>query len=306
MDVKLHDFPLHGIHHHIFLLANYCKKRNIQEPKAKQLIYDKFHQSEQRRPLQPNEVEQAVETAYRKKSSYSLSQKREGEVNLPRFSKTTDGGLWNNEMPMPPDVFDYSFTKRAIQSAPWSLVDMFEDSPLKLTGCETGEIISMLFEPDELVCCGTVNNFETLTTREWSSRSAIAEQIVPNSMRARLGINKSNKESVRCRDTIGLRKFLVVESDKEELSMDDKASVLRYLRDELDAKLKMVVHSGSESLHGWYKSSGNNLIDWEFMRLACKLGADKRMWLPEQLARSPNAIRSKNNKKQVCLYFDPL
>ena len=43
----------------------------------------------------------------------------------------------------------------------------------------------------------------------------------------------------------------MVESDKEELSMDDKASVLRYLRDELDAKLKMVVHSGSESLHGW-------------------------------------------------------
>ena len=88
--------------------------------------------------------------------------------------------------------------------------------------------------------------------------------------------------------------------------MDDKASVLRYLRDELDAKMKMVVYSGSESLHGWYKSSGNNLIDWEFMRLACKLGADKRMWLPEQLARSPNAIRSNNNKKQVCLYFDPL
>ena len=67
--------------------------------------------------------------------------------------------------------------------------------PLKLTGCETGEIISLLFEPDELVCCGTVNNLETLTT-SWSGHpsGAIAEQIVPNSMRARLGINKSNKE----------------------------------------------------------------------------------------------------------------
>ena len=29
----------------------------------------------------------------------------------------------------------------------------------------------------------------------------------------------------------------------------------------------MVVHTGGKSLHGWFKSTGDSHLDWEFMRL---------------------------------------
>jgi hypothetical protein len=41
------------------------------------------------------------------------------------------------------------------------------------------------------------------------------------------------------------------------------------------------------------------------MEFACLLGADRRMWLPEQLARLPNAVRIKNKLVQKTYYFDP-
>ena len=41
------------------------------------------------------------------------------------------------------------------------------------------------------------------------------------------------------------------------------------------------------------------------MRVACVLGADPRMWLPEQLARTPNAMRGQSGKQQKTYYFDP-
>lgn len=305
MDVELYDFPLNGIHQHTLRLANYCRKRNIPEKRAISLINQKFSEVKQRRPFQPNEVEQAVDKAYHGDFSYSSMQGRHGEDISSGFSKQSPEGHWNNEMPMPPKEFDFSFTKEVIEATPWTLDDMMEDSPLDLSECKTPEIISMIYEPDELVCCGTVKVFETLTAREWLSRPDIAEQVVPNSMRGKEGMNKKGQQSVRCRDATGPRKFLVVESDEKGLSFDDQASVLRCLRDEINAKLKMVVYSGSSSLHGWFESSGNNLTDWDFMNLACKLGADRRMWLPEQLSRSPNAINPKSKKRQVCLYFDP-
>ena len=87
----------------------------------------------------------------------------------------------------------------------------------------------------------------------------------------------------------------MIESDREEQSFDDKASIIRHLRDGVGAELKMVVHSGGKSLHAWFKSSGNNLTDWKFMQFACELGADKEMWRPEQFTRTPNAVSSKYN-----------
>ena len=41
-----------------------------------------------------------------------------------------------------------------------------------------------------------------------------------------------------------------MESDDEGISLDDKASLIRFLRDQVGAELGMVVHSGGKSLHG--------------------------------------------------------
>ena len=43
-------------------------------------------------------------------------------------------------------------------------------------------------------------------------------------------------------------------------------------------------------------------IDWDFMQLACRLGADPRMWLPEQLARTPNAEIQKSTSTKMSLH----
>ena len=151
----------------------------------------------------------------------------------------------------------------------------------------------------------SVSKFKTLRTEEWLKERDVGEQIVPNPSRVKVGINKQGKPSEHCRDATSDRKYMVVESDDESLSFDEKASVLRYLRDRAGAELKMVVHTGGKSLHGWFKSTGDSHLDWEFMRVACLLGADRRMWLPEQLARTPNAVRLSNGAEQKCYHFDP-
>ena len=67
----------------------------------------------------------------------------------------------------------------------------------------------------------------------------------------------------------------------------------------------MVVHTAGKSLHGWFVASPDESVNWKFMKLACLLGADPRMWLPEQLARLPNAKRIKKQLIQKTYYFDP-
>jgi len=301
----LRDYPVNGIHHHHMVLANYCKHREVPEQEAVALLYQKFYASHQRRSLQPNEIERAVATAYRSGSRISFKKMGKEVIVQQVFTKTSEGSLWNNEMPLPNSKVKPQFICKAIKLTPWALEDMFEDSPLRVCDCKPSEILQMLYDPNDLLCCGSVSNFNTRTARDWLSASEIGEQIVPNPSRLAVGISKSGKPSAHCRDATGQRKYIVIESDEGNQSFDDKASIIRYLRDEVRAELKMVVHSAGKSLHAWFKSSGNHHTDWEFMQLACKLGADRRMWLPEQLARTPNAIRGKSNLRQKCLYFDP-
>ena len=52
-------------------------------------------------------------------------------------------------MPMPPVSLIF-LLKEVIEDTPWTVDDMMEDSPLDLSECKTPEIISMIYEPDEL------------------------------------------------------------------------------------------------------------------------------------------------------------
>ena len=303
---NLKDYPTNGIHHHHMALANYCKGMGIDQNEAIRLIYLKYQEKPQRRELQKNEIENAVAKAYNSPCiTIKTIGKGQGIVVTPKFVKTSENSYWNKDMPLPKVEASPLAISRAIKGSPWSLVDMFEDSPHRPWGCKPAEIINMLFDPEELVCCGSVRRFMALPAKEWLNITDIGDQIVPNPSRVNVGINMNGNPSQHCRDATGRRKYIVVESDDESLSFDEKASVIRYLRDEARAKLKMVVHTGGKSLHGWFKATGDSHIDWEFMRIACLLGADPRMWLPEQLARTPNAIRLSNGAKQKCYHFDP-
>jgi len=302
----LKDYPTNGIHHHLMVLAIYCKGRGIDQSEAIRLMYLKYQEKAQRRELQKNEIENAVAKAYNSLGiTIKTIGKGQGIVVTPKFVKTSEDSYWNKDMPLPKVEASPLAIKRAIKVTPWSLDDMLKDSPQKCFDSKPAEIINKLFEEEELVCCGSVMKFRTLTAKEWISVPDIGDQIVPNPSRVKVGTNMKGNPSQHCRDATGRRKYIVVESDDESLSFDEKASVLRYLRDEAGAKLAMGVHTGGKSLHGWFKSTGDSHIDWEFMRLACLLGADPRMWLPEQLARTPNAMRGQSDKKQKLYYFDP-
>ena len=300
----LKDYPTTGIHHHHMKLANYCKGRGASEIETLELLDSKFHQRPQRRPLSNMEIENAVTKTYQSGNRLSLKSTGNQVFIHTRFEKTSSGSFWNTSMPMPKVELDRSAVTKAIKSSPWCLEDMYEESPLDISECSSAEILRLIFDENELVCSGSVFSFKTLTMGEWRNEE-LGEQVVPNPSRARIGTNMNGNPSAHCRDATGDRKYIVVESDDESISLDDKASLIRFLRDQVGAELRMVVHSGGKSLHAWFCSSGDPQIDWDFMQLACRLGADPRMWLPEQLARTPNAVRSKNQQVQKCLYIDP-
>ena len=301
----LEDFPSNGIHHHVMTLACFCKGRGADQSDAIELIRGKFSQRPQRRQLQPNEVESAVGKAY--SSPVLCSRTRSGLILPPKFEKTSPESVWNTKMPLPIKQANQMAVKRAVQEASWTLDDMWEESPLRVDEATPAELLSMLFDPADLVCCGSVNRFSTFPSPEWLGGHWMGDQVVPNPCRTRLGVtlSKEGKLSAHSRDATGRRKYLIVESDDEDMSFDEKASVLRYLRDHTGATLRMVVHSAGKSLHGWFKADPDESANWAFMEFACLLGADRRMWLPEQLARLPNAVRIKNSLVQKTYYFDP-
>ena len=301
----LEDFPSNGIHHHLMRLACFCKGRGTDQSDAIDLIYRKFSECPQRRPLKAYEVENAVDKVYNSTSLFPRTSS--GLILPPKFEKITPGSVWNTKMPLPTKQVNHTAVGRAVKLASWTLDDMWEESPLKVDDATPTELLSMLFDPTELVCCGSVKRFSTMPSKDWFEEKWMGDQVVPNPCRARLGLTLSNepKLSAHSRDATGKRKYLIVESDDEDMPFDEKASILRYLRDQTGATLRMVVHSAGKSLHGWFKAEPDESANWAFMEFACLLGADRRMWLPEQLARLPNAVRIENNLVQKTYYFDP-
>lgn len=133
--------------------------------------------------------------------------------------------------------------------------------------------------------------------------------VVPNEMTAQEGTAKNGKPSSRCRENAAKhRRFLIVEFDQpgDEYMQPALHWHLREL-----APLVMCVESGGTSIHGWYYVEPQP-EEWHvrFFRYAVSLGADHRMWWPEQFSRMPNGARRDGDgriiAKQRVIYFDPL
>jgi hypothetical protein len=306
---ELKNFPQNGIHLHVFKLALFLKNwggQKVTSSEAVDLIKQKFYQSTKRRDLQPREVENAVSNVFNSSINYPQRSLRFSEH--PVFRKITPNSYWNTKIPLPSRMANTSAIYRAILTTPWTLDDMWEESPLRVDECDPEELLSLLYKPADLICCGSVRRFTTLSTGDWLCTNYwMGDQIVPNPSRIKLGLTLSNTNnlSAHSRDATGKRRYIVIESDDVSLSFDEKASIIRYLRDQAGAKLRMVVHTAGKSLHGWYVADSDESKNWAFMNLACLLGADPRMWLPEQLARLPNAKRLNNQLIQKTFYFDP-
>jgi hypothetical protein len=301
----LKDIPREGIHQHLAALAGFCKSREVSKERAIELIAAKAEEADLRRPLQANEVEDAVESIY--EGEVRTKQPSPRKENEPPQAQPDFSGEWPASMPLPsvkPDPVAIRKVLRAVE--PWSLKEASEDSPIK--GPEKlspEQILSMIFGPSDLLVSGVVDRFAVKPCEQWVVEGGVSEQVVPNPNRIAFGKTKKGSTSAHCRDAVGPRHFLVIEFDDEELGHDRQATLIRFLRDVAGGRLRMLVDSGGKSLHGWFQASPCEAVNWSFMRLACRLGADPRMWLPEQFARTPNATRS-NGAFQKTYYLDAL
>ena len=194
-------------------------------------------------------------------------------------------------------------------------------------------ILEKLFHPKALVCSGPERNDANTRSLESFSRLKDFQNcqfIVPSPMAKRSGKNQEGKDSVRCLDATGPRRWLVIECDfkKEDDSgnptvwaplieewqaqgltvQDSSARVLRHLaRNQFP--FCMVVDSGNKSLHGWFwvkdqpETAGSPLQ--AFMSQAAELGADTQLYTKCQFVRFPNGYRSSKSKIQEVIYFRP-
>lgn len=187
----------------------------------------------------------------------------------------------------------------------FGLVDLWAASPVRWDDTEvhTNEILQTIFPPNCLLCAGSTKaDARTAPLSHWVTEGMPRLQfVVPSPMRALTGVNQEGRESARCLDNTGPRRFLVVEFDNG--AVDEQAAILRWLA--LRVPLTLAVFSGKKSLHGWFCCAGASKEKLEgFFSLACTLGADSMMWTRCQLTRMPDGTRE-GGARQTVYFFNP-
>jgi len=185
-----------------------------------------------------------------------------------------------------------------------ALADLWELSPVRFedNAPHSDEIIDALFPGNPLLCCGeSAMVFDTKEREAWRGELHRQQLIVPSAMSAATGLTKDGRESKHCLSNTGPRQYLVVEFDQG--TFDQHAALLWNLAGY--GPLVMAVHSGSKSLHGWFKASGvteDKLL--KFFRYSVTIGADPATWTRSQFVRMPFGTRD-NGKRQAVYYFNP-
>lgn len=195
--------------------------------------------------------------------------------------------------------------RRLSKRREWSLERLREASAVDAATAEKTPpqwFLAHLLGEDPMICVGIgVAKFETEQMRYFTeSQLKVYEFVVPNAMSALLGKRKSDGElSAHTLDNTGPRQNIVVEFD-DGATLDEQAARHIWLSEFRD--LRMVVFSGSKSLHGWYRAT-DEAADRKFMEEAVRLGGDPKTWLKSQFVRMPNGQRE-NGTIQRVEFFD--
>jgi len=220
-------------------------------------------------------------------------------------------------------------TLNHIWDIPSALATLENRSPEhRLDKLSTDQIIRRLFPADALLSVG----FDTSSTSV-SPLSGIKNLhkfplIVPSPMLASFGLTKEGKQSGRCLDNTGPRRFLITEFDFKPTDKQGNPSIWAALIELWKAHgmtvqdaaaaiilhlaqygpLVMVVYSGSVSLHAWWLTAGCSEDEGSglnyFMRYAAQLGADTATYTRSQFVRMPMAVRPDTNKQQAVHFLN--
>lgn len=167
----------------------------------------------------------------------------------------------------------------------------------------SSEVLNRFFRPDDLVCmASTKQAAQTDKRSEFLGLERGLPFMVPNAMSALWALNSQNRPSVRCNNNVGPIRRAVIEFDSG--SLDEQAALIGHLMKH-ECDVQMVLFSGGKSLHAWVDVDKLVQADRDKLyRYAVALGADRAMFVPCQLCRTPNAIRKENGTKQEVLMLN--
>jgi hypothetical protein len=300
-----------GLHNSLPKLARICMLRRCSQEQAFELIAETVVRRGGK--IIPRSIEQAIERVYSQSFSTDVRQSARdwpaADLDLIRSITLGKPGARLEEL---------------LERSPVRLPDMPDIQP-----GTTDNIIHGLYPGEDLLLCLGVNNYSTETYRLSRTRDLHRFRLlVPSPMSKPIGITQDGRESGRCLDNTGPRRYLVTEFDFKEF--DDQERPTKYapliadwrsagmtVQDACAAiilemlpsgPLSMVVYSGGKSLHAWWwclgesEEPGTKLH--RFMCGAAKRGSDTATFTRSQFVRMPGAIRINNGVKQSVHYLD--
>lgn len=182
--------------------------------------------------------------------------------------------------------------------------DLWDQSPCKMPADEIPDselwrLPLSLFEPDDLVWIGDKldtgkpkHQAHFRAANEWlSGTDHPGPRICPSTFKAG-SYSRSNEHVMH-------RRFIVIESDV--LSWRDQCALLNLVRQ--TTRLRMVIHTGGKSLHGWFDTPPPDELRKLEVTLT-KLGVDPACFRPAQPFRMPMVAHDKTGRLSGLGYYD--
>lgn len=171
---------------------------------------------------------------------------------------------------------------------------------------DAGDWLDVLFPDAEWICLAKsdLSTAQTRRREKWAFREDGFTYVVPSPMTSAHGLGLHGKETSRCLANTGPRRWLVIEFD--DGTADEQAALHWFLDASAAAagwpRLRLALHSGGKSLHGWYGpvTNDDDARDlFAFARLHC--GCDLHTWPKCQLVRLPEGVHATGARQKV--YF---
>jgi hypothetical protein len=310
IDPRLHPPPDAGVH--AWLFGRAVRLRRIGRAQLDALSELSAHVAGSTfragRVVTSREIADAVESAYRGALAAPSGAARTLAEASPSDAYTAAVG-WPADMHVPRAQLSRERIRRVLAAAGnFELVDLWSASPVRPPDYPAPRwALDQLFAPDDLLCIGASSSeFAARPLREWTDAGLLTQQlIVPNPLRKRSGTTKSGTESAHSRDATGPRRYIIFESDAG-LSIDEQAGIVEFIRTRTVLPLAAAVLSGGKSLHAWFRCVGvpdDYLRHW--FQIAVTLGADPRLWLPEQFVRLPDGRRDSGARQNLIYLSTP-
>jgi len=183
--------------------------------------------------------------------------------------------------------------ERLLETFAWDPADMWEDSPVRLTGDVETDWKSWLtlWHPDDVVWVGSTfdsgqgkhrENFRPAS--EWALVDTPPGQFTCGSAFSVGTFSRKNEHAHR--------RFMVIESDV--LTRAQIGAVFQWLRKKFGYTLHAIVNTGGKSLHGWFDLPPHPTYESRLKVALTALGCDPALFKPSQPVRVPGAYRDAN------------